>query len=90
MQDGAPCHRRAIVPDFLGENVQEGVISIGRKIKWPARSLVLTPSDLFLRGQMKQVVYATPPQDLVELRDRFNYHVDAIRENPQLIRNVYI
>lgn len=83
-QDGAPPHfgvdiRRHLNHVFPGK-------WIGRRgaIEWPARSPDLSPLDYYFWGYLKDQVYRTKPQDLVELRLRIveeaaRIPVDAIR-----------
>jgi hypothetical protein len=39
-------------------------------IKWPPRSPDLTPLDYFLWGHLKTVVYANPPTNLIDLKQK--------------------
>lgn len=86
MQDGAPCHRSIPVKNRLFEVFGERVIGVGHRVEWPPRSPDLTPCDFFLWGYLKDKVYATPPTDLQELRERISHHVNELKDNRESIR----
>lgn len=69
-QDGAPPHRTNAVSEFLGNTFGDQWMGQFGPIRWPARSPDLTPLDFFLWGYLKDLVYATPPQSVDELRNR--------------------
>ena len=50
----------------------------GSATEFPPRSPDLTRLDLYLRGTLKNTVYATKPQTLEVLRDRIEYAINAI------------
>ena len=53
MQDGAPCHRRVLVLNYLSETFQNRIIGFGFEREWPPRSPDLTPCDFFLWRHLK-------------------------------------
>jgi hypothetical protein len=59
-QDGAPAHKAIIVKQYLNDIFLNRWIGIQGVISWPARSSDLTPLDFFLRGHLKNVVFAAP------------------------------
>ena len=61
VQDGVPAHRTLNVKEPLLEIFQNRIIALGHDIEWLLRSPDLTPCDYFLRGHLKNKVYATPP-----------------------------
>ena len=65
MQDGSPVHYRRQVVDWLNNNFTNRWIGRNGPIRWPARSPDLNPSDFFLWGRIKELVYKIP----VENRD---------------------
>lgn len=69
-QDGAPPHYDRRVRQFLNERFPGRWIGRRGPIEWPARSPDLSPLDFFLWGHLKSKIYATPPADLAELRQR--------------------
>lgn len=71
-QDGCPAHYSRTVRDFLDQEYPDRWIGRGGTISWPARSPDLNPIDFFYWGTMKEIVYQTPIQDLLELRRRLN------------------
>ena len=62
------------------------IIGLGHDVEWPPRSPDLTPCDFFLWGYVKDKVFATPPQNINELRQRIGREFDALREQPAFIR----
>jgi hypothetical protein len=67
--DGAPAHCGKDVRQWLNATYPGRWIGRGRPIAWPPRSPALTPMDFFLRGHLKEQVYAVHPrtsEDLVE------------------------
>ena len=73
MQDGAPCHRRVLVSNYLRETFQNRIIGFERE--WPPRSSDLTTCDFLLWGHLKSKVYSTPPQNLEELKERIEIEI---------------
>lgn len=87
--DGASVHNSRIVRGWLDENFP--LRWIGRNsplIKWPPRSPDITPLDFFLWGTIKNVVYASRPQNREELCQRIR---QACREiSPEILRRVVL
>jgi hypothetical protein len=77
-QDGAPPHWSLIVRHFLTETMPGRWIGRGGPIPWPPRSPDITPLDFFLWGYVKDRVYATKVQNLVELKHRITAAVATI------------
>ena len=48
IQDGAPCHRRVLVSNYLKESFQNRIIEFGIERERPPRSPDLIPCDFFL------------------------------------------
>ena len=69
-QDGAPPHWSLDVRNSLTESFPDRWIGRGGPISWPPRSPDITPLDFFLWGYVKDRVFATPVQDLHDLRTR--------------------
>lgn len=86
-QDGAPCHNRHDVREYLDNIFNRRVIHRYSEIFWPARSPDLTPLDFFLWGFLKEKVYQQGPFRNVDHLER------TIREmvheiNPEICRSV--
>jgi len=88
IQDEAPAHRLIAVRDRLRELFAERVIALNHAVEWPPRSPDLTPCDYFLWGHLKNKVFSTPPRDLDDLQDRIRREVDALRNDPDMVRRV--
>lgn len=56
-QDGCPARSARVVTDWLNEKFPGKWLGLHGPIKWPARSLDLTPLDFFLWGEIKRLVY---------------------------------
>jgi hypothetical protein len=69
-QDGAPVHNANIVKNYLNEHFENRWIGTYGIIKWPPRSPDLTPLDYFLWGHLKTVVYANPPTNLINSKQK--------------------
>lgn len=87
VQDGATAHRTVPVRRRLQQVFGHRVIALGHGIEWPPRSPDLTPCDFFLWGYLKQKVYTTPPTSIAQLRQRIIREMDALRQNPRMLRN---
>lgn len=68
--DGAPAHKTSPVKQYLVKEFGNQILGYGGFQEWPPRSPDLTPLDFFLWGYLKQQVYATPPQQLQDLKRR--------------------
>ena len=86
-QDGAPAHRLRDVRNRLVNTFGNRLVALGTAVEWPARSPDLTPLDFFLWGYLKSKVYATPPQNIAELRRRITEEINLLRHNPQFVIN---
>jgi transposase len=76
--DGATPHFAIIVRDWL--NAKFPASWIGRRgwMEWPPRSPDLTPSDFFLWGTLKDLVYNRKPQTIEELTAAITDGVQSI------------
>ena len=78
-QDGAPPHFNVYVRNFLDRTFNQRWL--GRKgsdREFPPRSPDLTTLDFYVRGTLKNTVYATKPQTLEELRDQIEHAINDI------------
>ncbi|XP_025204363.1 uncharacterized protein LOC112601133 [Melanaphis sacchari] len=78
-QDGAPAHNAIIVKNYLNEIFPNRWIGTHGVISWPARSPDLTPLDFFLWGHLKNVVYADPPINLQDLKNKIRLACSNLR-----------
>ena len=62
------------------------VISRNGDYNWLPRSCDLIPLDFFLRGYVKDKVYADAPQSIQELKEKIRPVIDEIE--PQMCENV--
>lgn len=84
--DGAPPHRIHAVCAWLDRTFDGRWIGFRGEVEWPARSPDLTPLDFFLWGYLKENVYATPPADLGDLRQRVTACIRTI--TPEMMEDV--
>ncbi|GBN11937.1 hypothetical protein AVEN_269098-1 [Araneus ventricosus] len=84
--DGAPPQKISSVQQFIRETFQQQVIGSGGCVEWSPRSPDLDPMDFFLRGYVKQRVYATPPPTIQELRNRITDVCTSL--SPAMLCNV--
>ena len=89
VQDGAQAHRLIAVRDRLRELFGHRVIALYEDVEWPPRSPDLIPCDFFLWGYLKNKVYTSPPNDLNDFQNRIQNEVDALRNDPALIRRTF-
>ncbi|GBM62935.1 hypothetical protein AVEN_261991-1 [Araneus ventricosus] len=68
--DCVPARKASSVKQYLVEEFGEEIIWHGGFQEWLPRSPDLTPVYFFLRGYLKQQVYATPPPTLQDLQRR--------------------
>lgn len=80
MQDGAPAHNAIIVREFLNNNYTNRWIGTYGPINWPPRSPDLNPLDFFLWGHLKTVVYADPPTNLQNLKEKITRACNELTE----------
>ena len=76
-QDGASSHYARKVGDYLNQLFPDRWIGRRSPLEWATRSLHLTTCDFFLWGFLKRKVYFTRPQNLKELEEKLEYHVDS-------------
>ncbi|CAI6348722.1 unnamed protein product [Macrosiphum euphorbiae] len=77
--DGAPAHNAIIVKNYLNEIFPNRWIGTNGVIPWPARSPDSTPLDFFLWGHLKNVVYADPPINLQDLKNKIRLACSNLR-----------
>jgi hypothetical protein len=89
-QDGAPAHNTRAVINFLNNRFPNCWMGTNGPVRWPPRSPDLTPCDFFLWGYIKDIVYATIPENEEDLRHKITRAVESITtEMLQLtIRNI--
>jgi hypothetical protein len=85
-QDGAPPHFGINVRRFLNDTFPRKWIGRRGAIEWPPRSPDLNPLDYFFWGHLKNLVFATKPTNLNELRNRILDTVASI--TPENLQNV--
>jgi hypothetical protein len=80
-QDGAPAHNAIIVEQYLNQIFPNRWIGTNGLVPWPARSPDLTPLDFFLWGYLKTVVYADPPINLQDLKNKIQVACDHLTDD---------
>jgi hypothetical protein len=68
MQDGAPPHYALGVRNWFDQKFPKRWIGRRGPIDWPARSPDLTPTDYFMWGYIKGMVYHDKPRSLGHLK----------------------
>lgn len=79
--DGAPAHFGEIVRNHLNATCGQQWIGRGGPTPWPPRSPDLTPLDFYFWGRMKELVYATPVENAMDLAGRIVEAAAVIQEN---------
>lgn len=69
-QDGAPAHNARLCVDHLNASFGRNWIGTNGPVRWPARSPDLTPLDFFYWPHIKENVYATPIDSLIDLQNK--------------------
>lgn len=69
-QDGAPAHNAIIVREYLNQTFGHKWMGTYGPVQWPPRSPDITPLDYFLWGHLKTVVYANPPINIEDLKNK--------------------
>lgn len=88
MHDGAPAHFSLVARNELNTSFPNRWIGRSGPVQWPARSPDLNPLDFFFWGHCKDGVYHEPVNDVDELRGRIVDAFDAVRDSPNMLRNV--
>lgn len=88
MHDGAPAHFSQVARDFLTQAYGNRWIGRGGPHLWPARSPDLNPLDFFLWGHLKSLVYATPLENVEDLRNRIIARCNSIKTDPGVFERV--
>lgn len=70
LQDGAPPHFSVVVRRYLNETFRNRWIGRNGPLPWAPRSPDINPMDFFFWGHLKALVYATPVNDINDLRQR--------------------
>jgi hypothetical protein len=86
MHDGAPPHFSIVARRQLDTAFPNRWIGRGGPFPWPPRSPDLNPLDYFLWGHLKTVVYETPVENVMVLRERVTAACQTIRDNPGMLR----
>jgi hypothetical protein len=68
--DGAPPHWALILREFLDDTCNNHWCGRDGPIPWTANSPDLTPSDFFVWGYVKSLVYGQRPQNEADLRQK--------------------
>lgn len=87
-QDGAPPHWSLDVRRSLDKTFPQRWIGRDGPTAWPPRSPDITPLDFFLWGYVKDMVYATPVQDVCDLRHRITEAINSV--TPDMLHNTWI
>lgn len=88
MHDGAPAHFSLVARHYLDEEYPDRWIGRGGPHPWPPRSPDLNCLDYFLWGHLKTLVYATPVENVDQLRERIVVSCDIIRNTPGIFLRV--
>lgn len=78
MHDGASAHYAQPVRHFLNKMFPNQRIGQRGPIDWPAQSPVLTPTDFYLKGVIKDLVYARKPQNLQALKNAIIIEIQSL------------
>lgn len=89
-QDGAPAHNARVVVQFLNNTYGANWIGTNGPVRWPARSPDLTPLDFFYWPHIKEKVYASPPENLDDLRERITVAINniSIEQRENVLRKI--
>ncbi|CAK9801642.1 hypothetical protein ANTPLA_LOCUS2883 [Anthophora plagiata] len=68
--DGCPAHSTRLVRQILNTKFPNSWIGRTGRVAWPSRSPDLTPTDYFLWGHLKKVVYCEQPTTPENMKDR--------------------
>ncbi|XP_023313209.1 uncharacterized protein LOC111693200 [Anoplophora glabripennis] len=88
MHDGAPAHFSLVARQYLDDEYQDRWIGRGGPHPWPPRSPELNCLDFFFWGHLKTLVYATPVENVDQLRERIVASCDIIRNTPEIFLRV--
>ncbi|KAJ8962394.1 hypothetical protein NQ318_018378 [Aromia moschata] len=83
IHNGAPAHFIEVARDFLTQTYGNRWIGRGGPHLWPARSPDLNPLDFF-----PSLVYATPLENVEDLRNRIIAGCNSIRIDPGVFERV--
>ena len=90
LQDGAPPHFAISVRNWLDEHFPGKWIGRRGPIDWPARSPDLTPLDFYVWGHLKQLVYASKPRTINDLKRKIHQGVQQINNTEGLLSKVML
>ncbi|KAJ8978460.1 hypothetical protein NQ317_002914 [Molorchus minor] len=88
MHDVAPAHFSLIVRQYLDDEYQNRWIGRGGPNPWPPRFSELNCLDFFFSSHLKTLVYATPVENIDQLRERIVASCDIIRNTPGIFLRV--
>ncbi|GBO24292.1 hypothetical protein AVEN_250647-1 [Araneus ventricosus] len=77
-QDGAPPYWSLEVRKVLDEKFPRSWIGRGGPIPWPPRSPDIKPSEFFLWGYVKNIIYQSPIRDTGELKSRITATIQTV------------
>ena len=81
-QDGAPPHYKLTVRAYFNDNMDRAGSEDNVMLKWPPRSPDLTPSNFFLWGHVKSLVYVPPyPANVNELKQRITIALKTVTQD---------
>lgn len=86
-QDGAPSHNSALVRAFLDDHFPQSWIGTHGPVQWSPRSPDLSILDFFLWGLMKNKIYQTQYQSVVELRAAIDLNFRNLQRRPMVLFN---
>lgn len=87
-QDGAPGHQSRNVMARLKQLFGERVVAVGHTNDWPPCSPDLNPCEFFLWGYLKEMIYSSPLDDVVSLRERIAVEFASVKSDTDLIKRV--
>jgi hypothetical protein len=77
-QDSAPAHMASITCSFLNLQLPHRWIGKGSDFPWSPKSPDLTPTDFFLWGYLKSLVYEDNPKTIADLEDAITAAIHAV------------
>ncbi|XP_025406827.1 uncharacterized protein LOC112680826 [Sipha flava] len=80
-EDGELPHNTVIVTRQLNQMFPNHWIGSYGVLPWPARSPDLTPLDFLLWGYLKTVIYADPPVNLQDIKNKIQAACDILSED---------
>lgn len=87
-QDGATPHTTNATIQYLQQFFDDRIISRHTDHPFPTRSCDLNICDIFAWPYMKNNIFATPVNNLEELRERITQKCQEINDSPAILQNV--